>query len=470
MSSVPESSSPTAHPAGSRTHLRDILRLAVPASVEGVVQLVFNFLSQLIVATLGATAVAAVGFSNNVTLLLIFTLGTLGSGAGILVARAHGAGDRGAVARTAGTALLLAAALTLALVAGLHAFAAPVLGALGAPAELSRAATPFFQVALLSVPLIVLSIVAGSVLRSLEQPRVPLIATFVAAAVNVALGYALVHGAAGFPRLGLVGAAWGALGGQALRVGLLGWFLYGRRGVMPPAWSGLGAGGRVLARDLLHLSLPLAATQLAWSGGNLLYALLLARLGTAALAGVQIASTLEGIFVVASFGLVPAATALIGQAVGQRDEQLARERARAVERFGLITGVAFGVLFALTALALPALYPNVGAQVREVALGAILINAAVQVVKVANMVRGGGVLPSGSDTRGVLIGDAVSAFAVGLPLAYLLAFGLNLGVWGVLIARVLEEVVKIAIFTWRRRKLSWGAVIAAQAPLPAAAD
>ncbi|MDL2345448.1 MATE family efflux transporter, partial [Deinococcus sp. MIMF12] len=153
-----------------------------------------------------------------------------------------------------------------------------------------------------------------------------------------------------------------------------------------------------------------------------------------------------------------------------RDAALAAERARAVERFGLVTGVAFGVLFALSALALPLLYPSVGAEVRGIALATILVNAAFQVVKVANMVRGAGVLPSGSDTRGVLIGDAISAFGVGLPLAWLLAFPLGLGFWGVLLARVLEEVVKIAIFTWRRRRLSWGQVIVGQGGLNPATD
>ncbi|SMB92629.1 MATE family efflux transporter [Deinococcus hopiensis] len=447
------------------SHLRDVLRLALPASLEAFVQLLFNFLAQLIVASLGATAVAAVGLSNNVTLMAIFTLGTLGSGAGILVARAYGAGDRDAVARTTGTALLLAGAVTLVLTLTLHTFARPLLALLGAPAELEQAARPFFQVALLGVPLIVLSVVMGSVLRSLERPRVPMAATILAAAVNVALGYALVRGLAGFPRLGLVGAAWGALGGQALRVALLLGFLYGPRRFVRPAWLGLSAQGRVLTAELLRLSLPLAATQLAWSGGNLLYALLLARLGTSVLAGAQIGYTLEGIFVVSSFGLVPAATALIGQAVGQGDARLARERARVVERFGVLTGLAFGALFACSAFLLPLLYPQVGAEVRAVAQSTILLNAAVQVAKVANMVRGGGVLPSASDTRGVLIGDATSAFLVGLPLAWLLAFGLDLGIWGVLLARAAEEIVKVGIFAWRTRQVVWSRVIDEQASL-----
>ncbi|AFZ67680.1 MATE family efflux transporter [Deinococcus peraridilitoris] len=442
-----------------RAHLRNVLRLALPASFEAVIQLVFNFLAQLIVATLGATAVAAVGFSNNVTLLGVFTLGTLGAGAGILVARAYGARDHATIRRVTSTALVVAATVTLALALGVAAFAQSVLGALGAPEELSETAAPFFQVALFAVPLIVVSVVAGSVLRSLERPRIPMFATLAAAALNVALGYGLVHGVSGLPRLGLAGAAWGALAGQGLRVCWLLWVLYGRSGLMRWAWPKPDAAGWRQLRELLHLSLPLAATQLAWSGGNLLYALLLARLSTTALAGVQIAYTIEGIFVVASFGLVPAATALIGQAVGQGDERRAREWALVIQRFGLITGVVFGALFALTAFALPNLYPGVGEGVRKIAFGAILLNATFQVAKVANMVRGGGVLPSGSDTRGVLIGDAAGAFVIGLPLAWLLAFELNFGVWGVLWARVAEELVKLVIFTWRTRKLVWRRVI-----------
>ena len=68
----------------------------------------------------------------------------------------------------------------------------------------------------------------------------------------------------------------------------------------------------------------------------------------------------------------------------------------------------------------------------------------------------------------MLIGDAASAFAVGLPLAWLLAFGLDLGIWGVLLARAAEELVKVGIFAWRTRKVVWSRVIDEQANLSGA--
>src|SRR6478752_5329413 len=77
------------------------------------------------------------------------------------------------------------------------------------------------------------------------------------------------------------------------------------------------------------------------------------------------------------------------------------------------------------------------------------------VVKVRNMVLGAKMLPSGDDVRGMIMGDVVGAFVVGLPLAVLLGLHTPLGVAGVFLARVVEEVAKLAIFSWRVRRLDW---------------
>ena len=54
---------------------REIARIAVPVSMEFVLMLVLNFVNQIVVGGLGATAIAAVGFSNSLTFILAVTLG-----------------------------------------------------------------------------------------------------------------------------------------------------------------------------------------------------------------------------------------------------------------------------------------------------------------------------------------------------------------------------------------------------------
>ena len=186
------------------------------------------------------------------------------------------------------------------------------------------------------------------------------------------------------------------------------------------------------------------------------------KLGDEALAAAQIVHTLEDVFVVGSIGLMSATTALVGRSLGRGDASGAARWVSRLLSVGLHTGAAFGLLFALSALLLSLLFKQAGAEVQQIAVVGILINAGFQVVKVRNMIVGAGVLPSGNDTRGVILGDVVGAFVVGLPLAVLLGLYTPLGVTGIFIARVIEETVKLGIFTWRARRLNWDVLAAGQ--------
>jgi putative MATE family efflux protein len=438
------------------THIRrDIARIAVPVGLEMVFQLLLGVIDQLIVGALGAVAIAAVGLSNSAVAVASFTLTMLGTGTAILVAQAQGGGRDHVIGRIASVALLLAVALALALALPWAVFAAPFLAGIGAEPAIIDVGQAYFQVAALTLPLAVLGAVASATLRALGQARVPMIATMIAVSLNTVLGYLLVFGLGPFPALGVAGAAWATLAAQAVKAGLLLRCLYGRRSGMrwelPPAlaeWRGM-------IRALLGPTLPLAAKDLFWSGGVFLYTLLFARAGTGALAASQIAAAFEAVFIVASIGLMTAATILIGQAVGAGDSELADSRTRALLRAGVATGLVCSALYLGTTALLPIFYPHLGAEVMQIAFWCIAANSLVHSVKVRNMILVG-ILPSGGDARGVVVGDVMGTCAIGLPLAYLLGFSLELGVWGILIARVVEEVVKTFYFGWRVGQFGWG--------------
>ncbi len=437
----------------------EIARIAVPVGLEMVVQLLLGLIDQVIVGTLGAVAIAAVGLSNSFLGVLGISLASLGAGAGILVSRAHGGGRAGETARVSSAAVVLAAALSLLVALPFLPLVGPFLKAVGAAPDVAAAARPFFQIVLLTLPAAVSGSVASATLRSLGRARAPLAATLVAVALNTALGYALVLGAGPFPRLGLAGAAWATLAAQTVRAALVFRSLYGGRTAERWDLPSSLAEWRETGRELFRLSVPLGAKDVSWSLGLFFYALLFQRLGTGALAASQIVSTLENVFLLASIGLMVAATTLIGQAVGKGDADLVRSRVRALLRAGAVTGWGFGALYLGTALLLPVFYRHLAAGVLHVAAWGIVISAAFQAVRVRNIILGGGVLPSAGDARTVVIGDGLGAFVVGLPLAYLLAFPLHFGVWGIFAARGVEELFKVLLFSWRSGRLRWSEVI-----------
>ena len=413
-----------------------------------------GLVDQIIVALLGTLAVAGVGFANSVFFILFITLNAIGGGTSILVARAFGASDRAGASRLLGAALSLGIVVSALLALPLILGGAGFLNWVGATPEVADTGGPFLSVVAVSLPFITAAAIFSGALRSTGHARTPMTVTMLAVVLNTLLGYALVTGFGPFPKLGVVGVGIATTVSYALRAGLLAWLTYGRGILTATLPRTLAKWKRALA-PLLPLSLPMAATELAWSGGTFVYALLAGRIGTAALAGMQISNTLEGVFVIASLGLGSAATVLIGQSLGSGKPAGAAAWASKIRRSGVGVALVCGALFACTAPLLGILFPHVNDAARQFALISILVNAAFQVIKVQNMLLGIGVLPGANDPRGVLIGDVVAAFAVGLPLAYLLAFPLGLGFWGLIIARITEESAKLLIFQWRARKIVW---------------
>lgn len=429
---------------------REIFKIALPVSLESTVQLSLGFINQVIVGTLGTATIAAVGLANNVLFIGILCLNTLGAGCAILASRARGRGDDAAVQRIVsffvGFSLVLA--LSLALPLGLGA--TPFLNLVGANHEVISIGGPYLSLVALSLPLITLSVVSSAAFRSIGKARIPMLVTIPTIALIPLLSWLLA-----FPLgMGAVGAAVAALVAQGVRatvlLGLLFGSHWGLRWVCPDF-----AQVRHLLGQAVPLVLPLFITEVVFSGGVFLFALLFERLGTQELAVFQIVSNLEMVFITASAGLHYAATVLVAQAIGRADSPGVWGVSRLIWRMGLISAAIFGLAFALFAFLLPLLYPNTTLQVQQWAFWAVLLNALFQPVKVSNFIFFG-ILASGGDTRFLLLSDFVTVFLVGLPLAWLLAFPLGLGLWGIFLGRLLgEETLRVAMFLWRYRGGQW---------------
>jgi putative MATE family efflux protein len=429
---------------------REIIKIAIPVSLETVFQVALGFVNQVIVGTLGTATIAAVGLANNVLFIGILCLNVLGSGCSILTSQALGGGDQAAVSRIASLSLVVALFVSSTIAVPLVIFATPFLASVGADPEIAVIAGPYMSMMALTLPLITLSVVASSVFRAIGQPRVPMVVTIATVALTPLLAWWLV-----IPmRMGAPGAALAGVLTQALRtVVLIGLLFTNSRGIRF-AWPDPPEAG-VLLKSMVTLTWPLFVTEILFSGGIFLYALMVERLGTPALAAFQILSTLETVFITASFGLNAAATILVAQAIGRADRPGIWQASSGILKLGALSAVGFGLLFAASGLLLPTLFPNTTPEVQSWAFWAIIVSALFQVVKVLNMIFFG-VISSGGDTRFLLLSDFLTVFVLGLPVAYLLAFTFHWGFWGVILGRVIaEETLRVGMFFWRYKTGVW---------------
>jgi putative MATE family efflux protein len=437
---------------------REVARVAVPVSLEFILILGLGFANQIIVGGLGDTAVAAVGFASSIQYIPFFVLGALGTSASIQVARAYGAKREKELNKVVAAAVITAFLVGVVVAIPFVIWPSQIFTAVGGSEAVVAAGSGYLALAMASLFAGLLAQVLSGVLRSSDHARSPMVATIVTGALQVPLSIVLVYGWGPVPALGVNGAAWAMIIATALRVIMMLVQTYGVARIARWETPGNRLEWKSVLGPLIVLGAPMGLTAGFWSTGNFLYNVVIQRLGDAALAASQIVGNLEGIFFVGSLGLMNAVNALVGRAVGAADGTLARAWATYIKRIGIYTGIAFGVLFAFSSLGLSTMFPKVPELVITYSIAGVLINAVLQPIKVRNALMGASVLPSGNDVRGVMIGDFTAPFIVGLPLSIALGLFTPLGIYGVFIGRGIEEIAKVAIFTWRGRRLNWDAI------------
>ncbi len=210
-----------------------------------------------LVAALGEQSVAAMGLADAIGGLLLGAQNAFSNAAQILVARAWGSGKASALKDAFVSSIAINIAVCCVGLALLFGF--------GDLALQSTAQTPEVY-AQARIYLIIFTgvIVAEALGQSLSaffngcgDTKSPLYSYLVSVPVNLLLSYALIHGHAGLPQMGLAGAAVGSVVGAALRTGYLIYCVVR----MEAAWK-----NAVLTRfksvfwDHLKFALPIAAT------------------------------------------------------------------------------------------------------------------------------------------------------------------------------------------------------------------
>jgi MATE family multidrug resistance protein len=321
---------------------RRILPLAWPVWVGQISLLAYGIVDTLLVARFSPSDLAAlaVGASTYIALVVGF-MGVLLALTPI-VAPLYGAGRLEEAGRQVHQAVWLACALSLA--GGLAlAFPQPFLALSQVGPEVAGKVRAYVFAMALSLPATLLFAVYRGLCQAVARPRAPMLLQLGALVLKVPLSIALVFGvpALQLPALGLLGC--GIATGVAVCCQCGAAFVVLRR---DPFFAPLRLFGRGLDRpqrqmlgQQLRLGVPMGASMLVEVSGFTFMAIFIARLGTTAVAGHQLAMNLVNLLFMVPLALGNASMTLVGQALGAR-------RPREARRLGL-HGLAMGLMLAL---------------------------------------------------------------------------------------------------------------------------
>lgn len=429
---------------------RRVLGLAVPIIGEGLLQTLLGVVDTLMVASLGAAALAGVGIASEFVFFMISVFSAVSVGATVLVSHAIGARDPARADRLARQVVVWGLVVAIPLTLLGNVLAEPLIGIFGADPEVTAEGTTYLRITSAGMVVMVLIFVLGGVLKGAGDSRTPLYASFIANIVNGVASYALIFGEAGLPRLDVAGSAWGTVIGRGTGAAILLWFLVsGRRRVSLAGRHGWRL-ERPIAAELAHIGVPTAIERMVTNVGITTMVLIVATIGTAALAAQQVLFTMFAMALLPGIGFSTAATALVGQSLGARDIGAAREAARISMRWSLGAMLAAAAIFIVFARPILRAFTD-DAAVVDHGDGALVAMALTLPVLAYQFVYGGGLRALG-DARTPMVTN-IAATWLGVVLGWAGVMWLDGGLTMVWAAQVVTSPIMLLALPVFRRKL-----------------
>lgn len=393
-------------------------RLAAPVAFVQLGSMLMGVVDTIMLGRLSARALAAGALGHIATIVpLMIGVGIL-TALDPLVAQAFGARDGRAVSAHLQRGIVLALALSAPLVILFWDVREP-LRWLGQPAAILGEASAYVRAILWGAPAWFLFFAFRQPLQAMQVVRPAALAIVAGNLVNLVGNWALIFGHLGFPALGVAGSGYST---SLSRWAMLLYLVIAARHSLAPYWRGFTAEAVALRRHLrlLRIGIPIGVLNAIELGLFAGVALLMGRIGVAALGGHQIAINLASLSFMVPLGISGAAAARVGSAIGRGDMPGARRSAAACLLLGAGVMVLFAAVFGFLPEELARLYTRDPA---VIAMAATLlpIAAVFQVLDGAQVV-GAGVLRGAADTTFPAVMAILGFWGIGFPFSWHLGF------------------------------------------------
>jgi putative MATE family efflux protein len=430
-----------------------ILLLAIPMVLELVLESVFAVVDIFFVARLGADAVATVGLTESMLIVIYAVAMGLSVGAMAIVARRIGEKDRDGAARAAVQAIILGLVVAIPIGIAGALYARPLLSLMGAtPGVLANSL--YTTIVLGANGVIMMLFLINAVFRGAGDAAIAMRVLWIANAINIVLDPCFIFGLGPFPELGVTGAAVATTTGRTVGV------------VLQLYWLFHGDGRIAVSSNHVRLDLSVMLSMLRLSGSAVFQAMIantswvglvriLATFGSQALAGYTIVIRVVLFALLPSWGLANAAATLVGQNLGAgKPDRAATSVWRACFYNMLFLGVV-GFVFVVFPRPLVALF-TADPDVAAIAVRGLRIISSGFLFYAYGMVLTQAFNGAGDTLTPTLI-NLFCFWLFEIPIAYVLTRTGDLGpsgvFWAIAIAYSVLAIISVALFKRGRWKL-----------------
>jgi putative MATE family efflux protein len=434
---------------------RGIFLLSVPMILEMIMESLFAVVDIFFVGKLGDDAIATVGLTEAV-IVIVYSMGVgISMAATAMVARRFGEKKFEQAGNAAFQLLLFGVSLSVIISIVGIIFAEDILRLMGASQQVLDIGVPYTTIIFAGNLAIMLLFLINGAFRGAGQAHLAMRTLWISNGINIVLDPILIFGIGSFEGFGLVGAAWATTIGRSIGVTYQLYHLFNGKHSLVILKKNIVLKWKTLMR-IARISVNGMGQFLIDSVAWIALTRITAEFGSASVAGFTIAFRVLIFSLMPAWGLSAAASTLVGQNLGAKKINRARISVWLTAKYNVIflsivtvIYILFGDLMAGWFTTNPDVLKIASLGLRVIALGYVFFAVGMVMTQAFN---------GAGDTRTPMYINVGVFICLEIPLAYILAFYFKLEILGIFISIAVCHSLHALIAIWFFKKGRWKTV------------
>jgi len=442
---------------------KDIFKIANPVFIELIMGTLFGMVDMMMLGRYGGpdistASIAAVGITNQLIFIGLSLVQSLNVGATAMVARYMGAKREDRIESVVKHIIFLTQVFLVLPILFLGLFKAQMMMEFfGAEADTISIGIDYFKIVTLGFIFQAFNFSLFASLRGAGNTTTPMKINVWVNLLNVFGNAILIFGLLGFPALGITGAGISTTLSQVAASVLLVIYLLKTKGVISLNLKTKFKFDKDIIYNLVKIGIPASLEQIAFRLGILIFAKLIASLGTAAYATHQISINILNLSFTPGQAFGIAGSTLTGRSLGAQKPDLAEVYIKQSNRIGAVIAALMGFLFFFFGETVISLYtdnPQVIAEGSKI----LKLMAFIMPFQTSQMIVAGGLRGAG-DTVWTLVSTLVGVLIIRLILSYYFVMVLGIGLFGAWLAVLIDQFMRWVFIALRFKTNKWKFII-----------
>lgn len=437
-----------------RIFYRKLWGLVFPIAIQNLMTALVSASDAFMLGFVSQTSLSAVSLATQIQFVHNLFMLALTIGATTLAAQYWGKGDTDSVEEILAIVLKISMAVSVVFFIAAMFFSGFLMRIFTNDIRLIQAGIPYLRIVSVSYLFMGFSQIYLCIMKNSGRTAKSTIYGSVAVVINIGFNVIFIFGLAGFPAMGIAGAALATTVSRALEL-LLTIYENMHRSLVCVRLKYIRNSSKKLKKDFWHYTTPVLGNELVWGCGFTMFSVIMGHLGSDAVAANSVANILKNIIACVCHGIGIGAGIIVGNELGKGEMERATEYGNRLFKLAVFAGAVSGLILLAVSPVLRIFTGSLSAQAHSYLKNMMYICTYYMIGKSVNATVIAGVFCAGGDTKFGLKCDAVTMWVILIPIGMITAFVLKLPIMVVYFIISMDEIIKLPAVYRHYKKYNW---------------